>query len=143
MCGAYLAQDPGVPDDDDGVFGPGEGDVEPPGVGEEPDPLVLVGPDAGDDDDVLLSALEGVHAGDLHVLVELGVEGSLVLHVGDEERPLPLVGGDDPDLVGLDPRPDEQGCQFLHVGRFPSVQVGGAVGSDLLLTRTAKRLHIG
>ena len=82
--------------------------------------------------------LEGVYAGDLHLLVEFCVEGSLVLHVGDQEGPLSLVGSDDPDLVGLDPRPDEHGGQLLHVGGFTPVQVGGPVRGNLLLPGAAK-----
>ena len=63
----------GVPNNYHGVLGPGQGHVETPGVGQEADALVLVAPDAGDDDDVLLTALEGVYAGDLDVAVDLGV----------------------------------------------------------------------
>ncbi len=75
-CWYYL----GIADNDDGILGPGESDIEPPGVGEEADALVLVGAHAGDDDDVLLAALEGVHARHLDVLVHLGVEGTLHVH---------------------------------------------------------------
>ena len=60
----------GVADDDDGVLCPGEGNVELPGVGEEADAKVLVRAHAGDDNDVLLAALEGVHAHRLDVLVK-------------------------------------------------------------------------
>ena len=74
--------------------------VEPPGVGKEADALVLA--DAGDNDDD--DALEGVHAGHLNLLVELGVQQALgsVLepedwtlehlecHVLHQEAPLPL-----------------------------------------------------
>ena len=45
--------------------------------GEEADALVLVGADTGDDDDVLLPPLEGVHARHLDILVHLGVQGTL------------------------------------------------------------------
>ena len=63
-----LAQNLRVSDNDDGVLGSGQGHVEPPRVVEKPDALVLVRADAGDDDDVLLAALEGVDAGDLDSL---------------------------------------------------------------------------
>ncbi len=36
-------------------------------------------------------------------LVELGVQGTLELHVRDEVSSLALVGSDDPDLVRLHP----------------------------------------
>ena len=39
---------------------------------------MLVTSDTRNNDDVLLPALEGVHTGDLQVLVDLGVEGALV-----------------------------------------------------------------
>ncbi len=59
----------GVANDVDGVLCPGEGNVEPPGVGEKADAKVLVGAHAGDDN-VLIAALEGVHAHRLDVLVK-------------------------------------------------------------------------
>ena len=43
----------GVADDDDGKLGPGESNVQPAGIGEEANSLVLVGPHAGNDDDIL------------------------------------------------------------------------------------------
>ena len=45
--------------------------------GEEADALVLVGTDTGDDDDVLLPPLEGVHTRHLYIPVHLGVQGTL------------------------------------------------------------------
>jgi hypothetical protein len=36
-------------------------------------------------------------------LIELGVQGTLELHVRDEVSSLALVGSDDPDLVRLHP----------------------------------------
>ena len=72
-----IAPHLGIADDNDGKLGPGEGHVEPPGVGEKADALVLVGADTGDDDDVLLPPLEGVHARHLDILVHLGVQGTL------------------------------------------------------------------
>ena len=85
--------------------------VEPPGVGKEADALVLA--DAGDNDDD--DALEGVHAGHLNLLVELGVQQALgsVLepedwtlehlecHVLHQEASLPLFLGRHHALVGL------------------------------------------
>lgn len=48
--------------------GSGERHIETAGVVEEANALVLVGPHARQDDEVLLSALEGVHAGYFHLL---------------------------------------------------------------------------
>lgn len=39
-------------------------------VVEEADALVLIGPHAGQDDEVLLSALEGIHTGYFHFLLK-------------------------------------------------------------------------
>lgn len=50
--------------------GSGEGHIETPGVVQEPNALVLVGTHTGQDDEVLLPALEGVHTGNLHFLKE-------------------------------------------------------------------------
>ena len=72
-----LGQHLGIAHHDDRIFGARERHIEAPGIGEEADALVLVGADAGDDDDVLLAALESVHARHLDVLVHLGVEGAL------------------------------------------------------------------
>lgn len=48
--------------------GSGESHVETSWVVEEADALVLVGSDTGQDDEVLLSALEGIDTGYLHLL---------------------------------------------------------------------------
>lgn len=48
----------------------GEGHIETPGVVQEPNALVLVGTHTGQDDEVLLPALEGIHTGNLHFLKE-------------------------------------------------------------------------
>ena len=61
-------------------------------------------PDTGDYDDVLLPALEGVDAGHLQLLVDLAVEGALVLHVLHQERALTLVGRHNTDLFWLNAR---------------------------------------
>ncbi len=48
--------------------GPGECHIETSGVIEEADALVLIGPHTGQDDEVLLSALKGIHTGYFHLL---------------------------------------------------------------------------
>lgn len=54
-----------------------EGHVHPPNVGEETDAPRAGGPDGGDDDDVLLAALEGVHGADLYLLSPASTEAFL------------------------------------------------------------------
>lgn len=46
----------------------GQGHVEAPGVIQKSNALVLIGPHTGEDDEVLLAALERVHTGNLHLL---------------------------------------------------------------------------
>ena len=56
---------------------------------------MFVGSDAGDNDEVLFSALEGIHAADLHRLIQCGLEWTLPLHDGNNVASLPFVGSDD------------------------------------------------
>ena len=60
---SYLWKNFGIANDNDPELGPGEGHVQSAGVVEEPDALMLVGADAGQDDEVLLTALESIHTG--------------------------------------------------------------------------------
>lgn len=48
--------------------GPSERDVETSGIIEKADALVLIGSHTGQDDKVLLSALEGIHTGYFYFL---------------------------------------------------------------------------
>lgn len=48
--------------------GPGECHVKTSGIIEEADALVLVGPHAGEDDEVFLSPLESINTGYFHLL---------------------------------------------------------------------------
>ncbi len=122
----HLAQDFRIANDDDTESRPSHGNVQPPRVVQEPNALVLVGPDARENDEVLLPPLEGVHAGHLDLLVHLHVQRALVLHVVDDVRALALVRRDDADLLGLDAALEELGRDLLHVGRLGSVEVGRA-----------------
>ena len=56
-----------VSQDDQAKLGTGEGHIKPAGVAEEANALVIIGADAGQNDVVLLAALEGVHAAHLHL----------------------------------------------------------------------------
>ena len=50
------------------LLGSGQRHVETTRVVQEADALVFIGTDTRQDDEVLLSALEGVHAGNFHLL---------------------------------------------------------------------------
>lgn len=60
-----MRQDRTVSDHHERPPGPGERNVRPPGVGQEPDLTLGVRPDEGNDDCLLLPALESVDAVDL------------------------------------------------------------------------------
>mmetsp|Transcript_63118 Transcript_63118/g.86779 ORF Transcript_63118/g.86779 Transcript_63118/m.86779 type:complete len:315 (+) Transcript_63118:1342-2286(+) len=62
-------EDAGVAQHDHAVTCPGKRHVHAPRVGEEADALVLVGPHARKNDEVLLATLEGVHASHFNLLV--------------------------------------------------------------------------
>ena len=128
-----TSEDLRVAHDNTGVLGSGQSDIETPRVRQEPDTLVLVTPDTGNDDNVFLSALEGVYAGNFEVLVDLGVEGTLVLKVLHQEGPLALVRGHNPNLVRLHPGLKELCYDLLHVGRLGPVEEARAAPRDLLL----------
>ncbi len=59
---------------------------------------MLIGPDAGDDDEILLPALEGVHATHFHRLIQRWLQRALPLHDSYDVASLTLVGRDDPYL---------------------------------------------
>ena len=123
---AVLVEDLGVPEDDHAVLGPGDGDVEAPGVLEEADAGPLVGPHTGHDDVVLLPALVAVDRCDLYFLVVVGILGgdlAVLLQIVDNVGPLPLVRRDDADLLGLDARPLQVEHDFVHCHRLRTVQV--------------------
>ena len=79
----------------------GECHIEPSWIREEPNGLLLVRPNTGHDDNVLLSSLEGIHAADLNLLVEVLPEATLPEEDADHMSSLTLVGGDDANLRGL------------------------------------------
>ena len=61
--------------------------------------LMLIRPHTGQDDVVLLSALEGVHTGYLNVGIQLLPHGAIAQHDLQHVGALPLIGGDHPQLV--------------------------------------------
>lgn len=65
---ANLREHFGVADDDDTVLGTGQGNVETARVIQETNTLMLIGSYARQDDEVLLSTLKRVNAGDLYLL---------------------------------------------------------------------------
>lgn len=116
-----LAQDLGVAEDDETVLGPSKGDVETPRIVEESNSLVLVAPDARDDDVVLLATLECVDAGDLDLLVKLLLERAVELHVAGDVRALAFVRSDDTDLARQNARLEEARDDLLDVGSLRAV----------------------
>jgi len=78
--------------------------------------LVLIGAHTGEDDVVLLSALEGVHTGHLNVGVQLLPHGAVAQHHLQHVGALTLVRGDHPELIGGGPTFQEVGHDLLHIG---------------------------
>ena len=64
-----LAQDLRIPKDDDAILCPRKSNIQPPGVVQETNSLMLITPDATQDDVVLLPSLERVDARYFDVLV--------------------------------------------------------------------------
>ena len=77
---------------------------------------MLIGAHAGEDDVVLLSALEGVHTGHLNVGVQLLPHGAIAQHHLQHVGSLTLVRGDHPQLVRGGPTFQEVGYDLLHIG---------------------------
>lgn len=83
--------------------------------------MVLVAPDARDDDVVLLATLECVDAGDLDLLVKLLLERAVELHVAGDVRALAFVRSDDTDLARQNARLEEARDDLLDVGSLRAV----------------------
>ena len=119
--------------DYDAVFSASQCHVQSSGIVQESDALVFVRSHARHDYYVLLSALERVDAGHLDLLVQLRVQGPLILHVLHQVGSLTLVRSDHADLFGLHSATEEPRRYLLHVRRLRTVQVRRAASSDLLL----------
>ena len=123
-----LRQDPGIPEDDEPVLGPRQGDIQSARVVQEADAGGFVAPHTGEEDEVFLSPLETVDGGNFDLLVQLRIELTLLLHEAEDEGPLALVGSDDADLVRPQPGVEERSDGLLHVLRLDSVEEGRAGG---------------
>lgn len=119
----YLAQDSGVAENDQAILCSGQRNVETSRVVQEPDALVLVAPDTGQNDVVLLSALESINAGNFDLLVEILSQGAVELHEVCDVRSLTFVGCDDTDLGWHDTRLEESGDNLFDVGSLGSADV--------------------
>ena len=116
-----------------GLLGSGKSYVQTAWIVQEANALMFVGSDTRQNDDVLFSALKGVHASYFDFLIELLMQGTAVLHVLDQVGSLTFVRGDDADLVGLDAGFEEFGGNLLHHRGLVSIQVGGSAARYLLL----------
>ncbi len=99
---------------------------------------MFVRSNTGDNNDILLSTLERVHTCNLQLLVDLGVEGTLILHILDQETTLSLVRSDHADLFRFNPGLEELCRDLLDAGRLSPVQEWGSASSDLLLSYNTK-----
>ena len=135
------AEDPAVADDDEPALRPRQRDVQPAGVRQEPDALVVIRADAAEQDVRLLAALEGVHRADLDRLVHVRGQRAVPHEVVDDVPPLALVGRDDPHLA----RQNAEGQQLVHEQRddrrLLAVEVRGAAPAELLLGAVVVEKH--
>ncbi|RUS31225.1 hypothetical protein BC938DRAFT_478226 [Jimgerdemannia flammicorona] len=136
-----LAQHLGITQDHHAILGPGQRNVQPPGIVQETDALVLVASHQAQNDIVLFSALEGVHARDLYLFVEILAHRPVELHVADDIGSLPFVGGDDADLRGHNTSLHETSDYLLTVGGFGTVEIRGTRGGNLFLTQVGVEKH--
>ena len=83
---------------------------------------MFVRSNTGDNNDILLSTLERVHTCNLQLLVDLGVEGTLILHILDQETTLSFVRSDHANLFRFNPSLKELGRNLLDAGRLSPVQ---------------------
>ena len=96
---AHLAKDLGVAKNDDSVLGSRQRHIQSARVVQETDTLVFVASYTTEDNVVLLTTLECVHAGHFNLLVQILLKRTIELHVVDNVRSLPFVWCDDTNLA--------------------------------------------
>ena len=114
----YLAQDFRIAEDDDPILCTCKSNIQTTGIVKKPDSLMLVAPDAAENNVVLLSSLEGIDTRDFDLLVQFLLHCAVELHIIDNVRPLAFVGGDDTNLLRGNTGLEELGYGFLDVGGF-------------------------
>ena len=117
----YLAENLRVAENHHAILGTRQRNVQPARIVQESNALVLVAPNAAQDDVVLLSALEGVDAGNFDLFVKVLLERAVELHIVDDVRPLSLVWCDHSDLAGNDTGLEELGNDLLDIRRLGPV----------------------
>ena len=114
--------------------------------------LMFIRPNTRDNNDILFSALKSIHTGDLNVLIQFRMQLSLVLHVLYQISSLSFIRCNDSNLFRIHSSFDESEkkssknlarkntpkfllcSQFLHIGRFSSVQVRRSGSRNLFLS---------
>lgn len=112
---AHLAQYLGITEDHNTILGTSEGYVQTPRIVQETDTLVLVTPDAAQDNIVLLPSLECINTRHFNVFIQVLLQRTVELHVIDNVGSLALVRGDDANLIGNNPRLEKLGNDLLYV----------------------------
>lgn len=112
---AYLAQNLWIPENDNAVLGTSESDVEASRIVQETDSLVLVAPNTAEDDIILFSALERVHAGNFNLLIQVFLQRAIKLHIVDDVGTLSFVWRNDTNLRRNNTRLEEFRDNLLHV----------------------------
>ena len=104
---------------------------------------MIIGPDTRQDDVILLSALKGVHAGNLNLVVQLLAHGSIAQHDLQDVSALALIGGDDPQLLWGGTPLQEVGHNLLNIGSLCSRGMASGTGNDELSSSLLQAFHHG
>lgn len=102
---------------------------------------MFVASDTTQDDIIFLSTLEGVNARDFDLLVQVFLQGAVVLHVVDDIRPLTFVRRNDTNLVRSHTRPEELGNHLFDVARLGAIEERGTAGRNLFVAEILVKKH--
>lgn len=111
----HLAQNFGIAKYHNSILSTRERNVQTPRIVQETNSLVLVTPNAAQNDVVLLPSLECINAGYFNFLVQILLQRSVELHIIDNVGALALIRGHDADLIGNNTRFEELCDNFLDV----------------------------
>mmetsp|Transcript_81322 Transcript_81322/g.136075 ORF Transcript_81322/g.136075 Transcript_81322/m.136075 type:complete len:496 (-) Transcript_81322:2259-3746(-) len=118
-----LGEHFGIPDEHQTTAGPCKCHIQPPRIIEKPNALMIIGPDKGKNDELLLTALERIHRRHFNLLVQLRAEGPVALHVIDNIRPLAFIRGDHPKSIRCGPGFQEVRHNLLHHCCLSAIQI--------------------
>ena len=123
-----LGQDLSVPKDDKPIFGTSESNVKSSRIVKESNSRGLIAPDAWEENEIFLSALETVDGGHFNFFVELWVKLAMSLHVVHYESSLAFVRCNDANLIWAKSSVEKGWDDLLDIFGFLSVEEWGTRG---------------